>query len=183
MPRNGERVLGSRRWAMMNMNSVEWVTATVYTSGELYPMCAAAHSLVVISLIVYVSFSELLVAWLAGLERAAPPVRSLRIQEVIRDVALEESAPNLAEPLLQKKTSVIVVLVLHEKLMVWLPTSGRSIFVEFRSDNFDWNIADNTPGSIQTFCLSVQKDMIGKKINELINQYEMKSCHIISNKY
>lgn len=137
-------------------------------------MCATAHSLVVISRIVYVSFSEPLVAWLAGLECAAPPVRSLRIQEVIRDVALEGSAPSLAEPSFRKKTSVIVVLALHEKLMVWLTASGRLIVVEFRSDNFDRNIADNTSDSMQIFCLRVQKDMIGKKINELIKQYDTK---------
>ncbi len=99
------------------------------------------------------------------MERAARPVRSLPIQEVIRDVTLEGSAPSLTEPLPPEKTSVIVVLVLHEKLMVWLPTSGRSTVVEFRSDNFDRNIADNTSDSIQTFCLRVQNDMTGNKIN------------------
>lgn len=58
--------------------------------------------------------------------------------------------------------------------MVWLPTSGRSIVAEFRSDNFDRNIADNTPDCMQTFCLNVQKDMIDKEINELIKQYDTK---------
>src|SRR5690625_3943605 len=46
------------RWAAGNMTSQERGKATVYTSGEHCPMCAAAHGWVGLGRIVYVSSSE-----------------------------------------------------------------------------------------------------------------------------
>src|SRR5215831_19275839 len=55
------------RWAAANMTAPERAAATVYTSGEHCPMCAAAHAWVGLGRIVYATSSEQLVAWLADL--------------------------------------------------------------------------------------------------------------------
>jgi hypothetical protein len=47
--------------------------------------------------IVYVSSSEQLVAWLAGLGVPAPPVRALPIWEVVPNLVVEGPVPGLAE--------------------------------------------------------------------------------------
>ncbi|SDY64974.1 tRNA(Arg) A34 adenosine deaminase TadA [Nitrosomonas sp. Nm33] len=85
------------RWAAANMTSEERAAATVYTSGEHCPMCAAAHGWVGLGRIVYASSSEQLAAWLTELGGAAPPVRALRIQEVVPGILVEGPVPALAE--------------------------------------------------------------------------------------
>ncbi|MEM9006566.1 MAG: nucleoside deaminase [Cyanobacteria bacterium P01_F01_bin.86] len=85
------------RWAAVNMNPEERAEATVYTSGEHCPMCAAAHGWVGLGRIVYVSSSEQLSAWLADLGVPAPPVRTLPIQAVVPDLVVEGPIPGLAE--------------------------------------------------------------------------------------
>ena len=71
------------RWAAANLPPAERATATVYTSGEHCPMCAAAHGWVGLGRIVYVASSEQLAAWLAELGVPPPPVRTLPIHEVV----------------------------------------------------------------------------------------------------
>ncbi len=85
------------RWAAVNMNPEERAEATVYTSGEHCPMCAAAHGWVGLGRIVYVSSSEQLLAWLADLGVPAPPVRTLPIREVVPGLVVEGPIPDLAE--------------------------------------------------------------------------------------
>jgi tRNA(Arg) A34 adenosine deaminase TadA len=85
------------RWAAANMTADERAAATVYTSGEHCPMCAAAHGWVGLGRIVYASSSEQLAEWLAELNAPAPPVRTLRIQEVVPDVVVEGPVPDFAE--------------------------------------------------------------------------------------
>ncbi len=85
------------RWAASNMSPEERAAATVYTSGEHCPMCSAAHGWVGLGRIVYVSSSEQLVGWLAELSVPPPPVRTLRIHEVVPDVVVEGPIPGLAE--------------------------------------------------------------------------------------
>lgn len=94
------------RWAASNMTLEERSKATVYTSGEHCPMCAAAHGWVGLGRIVYASSSEQLVEWLS--EMGVPPsrVRNLPIQEVIRDTIVDGPVPELAEQ----------VRVLHRQL-------------------------------------------------------------------
>ena len=55
------------RWAAENMTPEARAAATVYTSGEHCPMCAAAHGWVGLGRIVYVSSSEQLAEWLSDL--------------------------------------------------------------------------------------------------------------------
>ncbi|RLL48367.1 nucleoside deaminase [Oceanobacillus piezotolerans] len=85
------------RWAANNMTSEERSKATVYTSGEHCPMCAAAHGWVGLGRIVYASSSEQLVQWLNELEVAPSRVRNLSIQDVIRDTRVDGPVPELAD--------------------------------------------------------------------------------------
>ncbi|RUS46980.1 nucleoside deaminase [Cohnella sp. AR92] len=85
------------RWAANHLTPEQRSEATVYTSGEHCPMCAAAHGWVGLGRIVYASSSEQLAGWLRELGAAEPKVRTLRIQDVIRDTPVEGPVPELAE--------------------------------------------------------------------------------------
>ncbi|RIX50299.1 nucleoside deaminase [Paenibacillus nanensis] len=85
------------RWAAQNMPLAERQRATVYTSGEHCPMCAAAHGWAGLGRIVYASSSAQLTEWLRELGVAESRVRPLAIQEVIRDTVIDGPVPELAE--------------------------------------------------------------------------------------
>ena len=85
------------RWAAANMPLGERAAATVFTSGEHCPMCAAAHGWVGLGRIVYVSSSEQLTRWLTELGAPASPVRPLPIRGVVPDLAVEGPIPDLAD--------------------------------------------------------------------------------------
>ena len=85
------------RWAAANMTPEERAGATVYTSGEHCPMCAAAHGWVGLGRIVYVSSSEQLSSWLTELGVPPPPVRTLPIRAVVPDAVVEGPVDELAE--------------------------------------------------------------------------------------
>ena len=85
------------RWAAENMTPEARSQATVYTSGEHCPMCAAAHGWVGLGRIVYASSSEQLVQWLSELGVGPSRVRNLPIQDVIRDTEVAGPVPELAE--------------------------------------------------------------------------------------
>ncbi|MGE7913407.1 nucleoside deaminase [Lysinibacillus xylanilyticus] len=86
------------RWAAENMTTEERGKATVYTSGEHCPMCAAAHGWVGLGRIVYVSSSKQLTQWLNAMDVVyTSRVRSLPIHEVIRDTTIEGPVPELVE--------------------------------------------------------------------------------------
>jgi tRNA(Arg) A34 adenosine deaminase TadA len=71
--------------------------ATVFTSGEHCPMCAAAHAWVGLGRIVYVSSSEQLTEWLAELGVPPSPVRALAIGEVATGLTAQGPVPGLDE--------------------------------------------------------------------------------------
>lgn len=85
------------KWAVVHMTPDERSRATVYTSGEHCPMCAAAHGWVGLGRIVYVSSAKQLGQWLRVLEVPRSRVRSLPIGEVIRDTLVEGPVPELAK--------------------------------------------------------------------------------------
>ena len=89
------------RWAVENLSPEERSKATVYTSGEHCPMCAAAHGWVGLGRIVYASSSEQLVEWMNEMGVAPSRVRNLPIDEVIRDVVVDGPVPELAEKVRQ----------------------------------------------------------------------------------
>ena len=84
------------RWAATNMTPPERAAATVYTSGEHCPMCAAAHGWVGLGRIVYVSSSEQAGGWLAELGASPAPVLPLAITEVVPNLVVAGPVPDLA---------------------------------------------------------------------------------------
>jgi tRNA(Arg) A34 adenosine deaminase TadA len=86
------------RWASKHLEPAERARATVYTSGEHCPMCAAAHGWVGLGRIVYASSAAQLEQWLG--EWGIPPrsrVRPLPIRQVVEGVAVDGPAPELAD--------------------------------------------------------------------------------------
>jgi tRNA(Arg) A34 adenosine deaminase TadA len=85
------------RWAAANMTARERAVATVYTSGEHCPMCAAAHGWVGLGRIVYATSTEQTGAWLAELGISPAPVLPLAITDVVRGAVVAGPVPGLAE--------------------------------------------------------------------------------------
>ena len=85
------------RWAAGHMTPDERAAATVYTSGEHCPMCAAAHGWVGLGRIVYASSSAQRVSWLAGLGVPPAPVRALPVNEIAPGVPVEGPVAGLDE--------------------------------------------------------------------------------------
>ncbi|MFF5015141.1 nucleoside deaminase [Streptomyces sp. NPDC001165] len=85
------------RWAAAHLTPAERAAATVYTSGEHCPMCAAAHAWVGLGRIVYVASSGQLAAWLTELGVPTAPVRALPVCEVAPGVAVEGPVPELVD--------------------------------------------------------------------------------------
>ncbi len=84
-------------WAAENLSAEDRAEATVYTSGEHCPMCAAAHGWAGLGRIVYASSSEQLVFWLKDLDLPASPVQPLPIQDIVPNQIVEGPFPDLAE--------------------------------------------------------------------------------------
>ncbi|AEY87470.1 hypothetical protein SHJG_2195 [Streptomyces hygroscopicus subsp. jinggangensis 5008] len=89
------------RWSAAHLTPEERAAATVYTSGEHCPMCAAAHAWVGLGRIVYIVSSAQLSTLLAELGVPAPPVRTLPVRDVAPDVAVEGPVPELVEEVRQ----------------------------------------------------------------------------------
>ncbi|MGW0135313.1 nucleoside deaminase [Streptomyces sp. NPDC003299] len=85
------------RWAADHMTPQERAGATVYTSGDHCPMCAAAHGWVGLGRIVCAVSSAQLGGWLEELRVPAPPVRMLSVREVAPGVVVEGPVPELTE--------------------------------------------------------------------------------------
>jgi tRNA(Arg) A34 adenosine deaminase TadA len=85
------------QWAVANMTPAERAAATVYTSGEHCPMCAAAHAWVGLGRIVYAASSEQLTAWLSEWGASPPPVAGLPITTVAPGIEVDGPAPDYTE--------------------------------------------------------------------------------------
>ncbi|MDN6298127.1 MAG: nucleoside deaminase [Halomonas sp.] len=84
-------------WAVENMTPEERAAATVYTSGEHCPMCAAAHGWVGLGRIVYVSSSKQLGEWLSAMDVPPGPVATLPIKQVVPGLEVDGPVPELAD--------------------------------------------------------------------------------------
>ncbi|WP_438768296.1 nucleoside deaminase [Kushneria sp. TE3] len=93
------------RWAAAHMTPEARAEATVYTSGEHCPMCAAAHAWAGLGRIVFISSSAQLGKWLAQFGAPAAPVQMLSIGEIAPGVVVEGPVPAL----------VAAVRALHER--------------------------------------------------------------------
>jgi tRNA(Arg) A34 adenosine deaminase TadA len=85
------------RWAARHLTSDERAAATVYTSGEHCPMCAAAHAWVGLGRVVYAVSTAQLSAWLREWGRPTPPVAPLQISEVAPAVPVYGPVAELAD--------------------------------------------------------------------------------------
>jgi len=84
------------RWAAAHLTPDQRAAATVYTSGEHCPMCAAAHAWVGLGRVVYASSSAQLRGWLEEWGVAPGPVRPLPINEIGPGVTVEGPVEELA---------------------------------------------------------------------------------------
>lgn len=83
-------------WAVENLTPDERAAATVYTSGEHCPMCAAAHGWVGLGRIVYVSSSKQLGKWLSAMDVPPGPVATLPIEQIVPGLEVDGPMPELA---------------------------------------------------------------------------------------
>lgn len=88
--------LAIARWAAEHLTPEDRAAATVYTSGEHCPMCAAAHGWVGLGRIVYASSTAQLQQWRSDLNAPAAPVAALPISAVVPGVVADGPAPELA---------------------------------------------------------------------------------------
>lgn len=80
-------------WAVEHLAPEERAAATVYTSGEHCPMCAAAHAWVGLGRIVYAASADQLTQWLQEWSAPPPPVAPLPIATVAPGVTTDGPAP------------------------------------------------------------------------------------------
>lgn len=85
------------RWAVDNMTPGQRAAATVYTSGEHCPMCAAGHAWVGLGRIVYAASSAQLTRWLTEWGSSPPPVAPLPINTVAPGVVVDGPAAQLED--------------------------------------------------------------------------------------
>jgi len=71
------------QWAAVHLSAAARAAATLYTSGEHCPMCAAAHGWVGLGKIVYLSSGQQLTQWLHELGVPPAPVKLVPIQQII----------------------------------------------------------------------------------------------------
>ncbi|MBA8795057.1 tRNA(Arg) A34 adenosine deaminase TadA [Friedmanniella endophytica] len=90
------------RWAALHLDADARAAATVYTSGEHCPMCAAAHGWVGLARIVYASSTAQLQAWSRAWSagdvaaEGVPVVVPLPVQQVAPRVRVEGPDDRLA---------------------------------------------------------------------------------------
>jgi tRNA(Arg) A34 adenosine deaminase TadA len=87
------------RWSAAHLSSAERAAATVYTSGEHCPMCAAAHAWVGLGRIVFAGSTAQLTEWRRGWGLPAGPVAPLPITTVAPGLPVAGPALELADEL------------------------------------------------------------------------------------
>ena len=85
------------RWAAEHLTAQQRMTATVYTSGEHCPMCAAAHAWVGLGPIIYASSSADLTRWLQEWDIPASPVAPLPVTTVAPNVPVRGPFPEFSQ--------------------------------------------------------------------------------------
>ena len=89
------------RWAAANLSVDERKHATVYTSGEHCPMCAAAHGWVGLGRIVYACSSQQLFEWHQENGWPSSPVANLPIQTVVPEAIVAGPVETLSQTVKQ----------------------------------------------------------------------------------
>ncbi|WP_116950448.1 nucleoside deaminase [Jiangella endophytica] len=89
--------LALAQWAAQHLPPAERAGATVYTSGEHCPMCAAAHGWAGLGRIVFAASSAQLAGWRAAWGLPAAPVRALPITDVVTGIEVVGPVPPFDE--------------------------------------------------------------------------------------
>ncbi|MBO0904383.1 nucleoside deaminase [Jiella sonneratiae] len=76
------------RWAALNLSKEERAKATIYTSGEHCPMCAAAQGWCGVGRAVYATSTPQLVEWLAEFGAPPLPYKPVTLREMLPHVAV-----------------------------------------------------------------------------------------------
>ncbi len=85
------------RWAVEHLSPQQRRAATVYTSGEHCPMCAAAHAWVGLGRIVYAASSAQLSQWCTEWGTPPSPVAALPIATIAPDIPTDGPAAELTD--------------------------------------------------------------------------------------
>ena len=89
--------LAIARWAVEHLSPQQRRAATVYTSGEHCPMCAAAHAWVGLGRIVYAASSAQLSQWCTAWGTPPSPVAALPIATIAPDIPTDGPATELTD--------------------------------------------------------------------------------------
>ncbi|ORE97204.1 hypothetical protein ATO4_10441 [Aurantimonas sp. 22II-16-19i] len=80
--------LALARWAALNLSKAERAAATIYTSGEHCPMCAAAHGWCGIGRAVFATSTPQLIAWLEEFGAPPLPYKPVTMRELLPHVEI-----------------------------------------------------------------------------------------------
>ncbi len=89
--------LAIAQWAAANLSPAQRARATVYTSGEHCPMCAAAHAWVGLGRIVFAVAGAQLAQWLTDWGAPLPPVATLPITTIAPHLTVDGPAPGYSD--------------------------------------------------------------------------------------
>ncbi|MGY4709343.1 nucleoside deaminase [Mycolicibacterium sp. CBM1] len=92
--------LAIARWSVGNLSPEQRSNATVYTSGEHCPMCAAAHAWVGLGRIVFAASGQQLAQWLSEWHAPPPPVATLPITAVAPQLVVDGPAPQYRDEMM-----------------------------------------------------------------------------------
>ncbi|NYJ00186.1 tRNA(Arg) A34 adenosine deaminase TadA [Nocardioides thalensis] len=106
--------LALARWAALNLTAEDRAGATIYTSGEHCPMCAAAQGWAGVGRVAYVASSAQLTEWRDGWGLPPSPLAPLSLRDVVPGIEVAGPAPDLVDE----------IRALHEAS--YLRRSGRA---------------------------------------------------------
>ena len=92
--------LAIARWSASNLSADQRARATVYTSGEHCPMCAAAHAWVGLGRIVFAVSGAELAQWLTDWQAPPPPVATLPITTVAPHLTVDGPASEFRDEMM-----------------------------------------------------------------------------------
>ncbi|HTY27366.1 MAG TPA: nucleoside deaminase [Mycobacterium sp.] len=92
--------LAIAHWSLANLTPVQRAAATVYTSGEHCPMCAAAHAWVGLGRIVFAVSGAQLAQWLIEWQAPLPPVAPLPVTAVGPHLVADGPAPRYRDEMM-----------------------------------------------------------------------------------
>ncbi|WP_319434245.1 nucleoside deaminase [Mycobacterium sp. RTGN5] len=92
--------LAIAQWSVTNLSPEQRGRATVYTSGEHCPMCAAAHAWVGLGRIVFAASGADLTQWLTDWHAPLPPVAALPITAVAPHLTVDGPAPDYRDEMM-----------------------------------------------------------------------------------